>query len=66
MKQWQPKDWIVLILVGVIIYFLTLLALSRILGNPPGDNEMSLQFLSAILTIVSMYVGAKISNNKNE
>ena len=66
MKRWGPKDWIIVLLIGVMVYFITALFLARALGLESGGNDLSLQFLTAILTIISMYIGSKIVNNNKD
>ena len=64
--KWKAKDWIIVLLVGVMVYFITALFLARLLDLEKGSDDLNLQFLTAILTIISMYIGAKIVNNKDK
>lgn len=66
MKDWQPVDVIILILV-ILISIILLLAITTPMLNLHGmkDNTSKLLagVLGSIISVISMYIGAKIKNN---
>jgi hypothetical protein len=67
MKNWSAVDIIILILVTIISLVLLLsVLLPFISGMPASDSTAKLiaGLIASIISIISMYVGAKIQKNK--
>lgn len=65
MKQFEPRDWIIIMLIGVIVYFISGIMIAVYLGYETHHTKENLELVKMILTIVSMYIGSKMVNNKN-
>ena len=69
LKDWQPVDYIVLILTFVIVFFFVSAAIRVMLTGVPLDAEKSKMInhiLSGILSTISMFVGYQLKNGKGE
>lgn len=69
MKNWSPSDIIMLILASTIAIILLLIFAKNATSDVPmTDNGAKLVagLIASIISIISMYIGAKIQKNKNK
>lgn len=60
LEDWEPTDWIVIVIAGAIAICL-IVSLFTEEPNDPSSVERIVLSLSAIITL---YIGAKLKNNK--
>ena len=68
MKEWGPSDVIMLILASTVsIVLLSIFAELAFTGVPISDNAAKLVagLVTSIISIISMYIGARIQKNKD-
>ena len=67
--KWKPEDYIIAALaLCIIIGMLTLLSAVIFMGKQlnPDQQRIMENMLSAIMTLVGMYVGAKIQKHRDK
>jgi hypothetical protein len=68
MKNWSPSDIIIVILASTIsIVLLTIFIELAFTVEPVSDNVAKILggLIGSIISIISMYIGAKIQKNKD-
>ena len=65
---WQPVDYIVAALAAVIVYFVVVLGIGGLLDIPeqPERGKLVGQLIGSIVTLISLYVGAKVRNDNDD
>ena len=69
MKNWKPSDIIMLILVSTVAFAITSIFIEAAFTDVPmSDHSAKLVagLIGSIISIISMYIGAKIQQNKDK
>ena len=68
MKDWKPVDYIVAALATVIVYFVVIMGIGGLMEVPeqPGRGKLVGQLIGSIITLISLYVGAKVRNDNDD
>ena len=66
--RWHPVDYIVAALAAVIVYFVVVMGIGGLMEVPeqPGRGKLVGQLIGSIVTLISLYVGAKVRGDKDD
>ena len=68
--KWRPVDYFIGILIAAIVYIVIMMGLAPLLDTHEHGGAKGLEtraaFLSSIISIITLYVGAKMRGNDDE
>ena len=68
MKNWSPSDIVMLVLSSTVAIVLISIFIETAFRNEPmseNNAELVAGLIASIISIISMYIGAKIQKNKD-